>query len=120
MTLTILDFQNQKTIIQEYTSSMMVEDYILNLLGHSNYQFMVSEELKLFLTFNDTTVSHINIRKENEGCSFNDTLENLKETIVDAFEIAEALRTDIDAGHIEEDSDYIDFELYNNFSQKYQ
>jgi hypothetical protein len=120
MTLTILDFQNHKTIIQEYTSSMMVEDYILNLLGHSNYQFMVSEELKLSLGFIDTTVSHINIRKGNEGCSFNDTIDNLNDTIKDAFALAEALRTDIDAGHIEEDNVYIDFELYNNFSQKYQ
>lgn len=120
MILTILDFQNQKTIIQEFTSSMMVEDFIQNLLGHSNYQFMVSDDLKLFLSFTDKTVSHINIRKENEGCFFNDTVENLKETIKDAFALAEALRADIDAGHIEEDNDYIDFELYNNFSQKYQ
>ena len=122
MIVTILDFEANKTIITEMVDSTAnVEDAVNELLGHSSFYFMTSKDCNVFFQIPLTMEnSHINIREKGKGVLFNADFKSLTETIKDVVLVAEALRTDIDAGNIEEDSDVMDYELYNNFSQKYQ
>ena len=123
MILTILDFQLQKTTIVEHSNSIEdVEGFVNTFLGHSSFQYMVSDMCKLDLKVKfDNENSHINIREVGKGVTFNSTYKSLYETIGDCWNIAEAIRTDIDAGNIDQEyNDNMDFDLYNNFSQKYQ
>lgn len=122
MIVTILDFEAHKTIITEMEDSTTnVEDAVGELLGHTSFHFMTSKDCNVFFKIPlDTENSHINIREKSKGVLFNACFKSLTETIKDVELVAEALRTDIDAGNIEEESEVMDYELYNNFSQKYQ
>lgn len=122
MTLTILDFELSKTIIVECSNAISdMDSYVAELVGHSSYHYITSDTLRLDLKLsNSNEYSHISIRPKGKGCVFNGTFGNLVETIKDCFDIAEAIRLDIDADNISEDCGELDFELYNNFSQKYQ
>ena len=122
MILTILDFDLSKTIIVECSSTINdIDAFVNDFLGHSSFQYMTSDSLKIdFKIPLEDDNSHINIREKGKGVLFNGSFKSLTENISDCFNIAEALRTDIDCGNIEEDDNAIDFELYNNFSQKYQ
>ncbi len=122
MILTILDFELSKTIIVECSSTVSdMDSYVTELLGHSSYNYMTSDSLKVDLKLdNSKENSQITLIDKVKGCVFNDTFGNLVETINDCFYIADAIRIDIDSDNISEDCVEMDFELYNNFSQKYQ
>ena len=122
MILTILDLELSKTIIVECSSTVSdMDSYVTELLGHSSYNYMTSDTLKVDLKLdNSKEYSQITLIDKEKGCVFNDDFGNLVETIKDCLDIAEAIRLDIDADNISEDCVEINFELYNNFSQKYQ
>jgi hypothetical protein len=50
---------------------------------------------------------------------FRGTALELTKLIIDAHSIAEAIKTDIEFNHINENNESIDFDQYKQFSEKY-
>ena len=75
--------------------------------------------MKIIFETNDTIDQTIvSVTSESGFCYFKGAVKELAEIIAESYNLAEALRADIEAGNIE-DSSEMDYELYENYSKNF-